>query len=111
MERLSKLYNENRLAITMGSAVVLTTASAVYFYRRRMIPAVPGPVSVVKPTGPAIKWLDPHFKSENLDLYSEEASVRSEQLKDVSYRLIVNLSDSEEKGYGGAFRTSFSLTQ
>ena len=57
------------------------------------------------------KWRDPHFKLENLNLYSEEANIRAEQLKDVSYRLVVNLSDSEEEGYEGAFRTTFLLNQ
>mmetsp|Transcript_29662 Transcript_29662/g.39437 ORF Transcript_29662/g.39437 Transcript_29662/m.39437 type:complete len:93 (+) Transcript_29662:55-333(+) len=80
----------------MGSALMLGAASAFLLYRRRQVPRT---------------WRDPHFKSENLALYSEEAKIRAQQLSNVSYRLVVNLSDSEEQGYEGAFRTSFSLKE
>ena len=65
MERLSKIYNEQkRSTLAMGSAVMLgAAASALYLYKRRQIPSVN-------------KWRDPMFKSENLVIYSEEAQLR-----------------------------------
>lgn len=100
MERLSKIYNEQKRTLAMGSAVMLGAASALYLYKRRQMPS-----------GGVNKWRDPMFKSENLVIYSEEAQLRESQLSNVSYRLVLNLSDSEEQGYEGAFRTSFSLKQ
>ena len=39
MERLSKLYNENRKACAIGGAFMLSAATAMYFMRRRKLPA------------------------------------------------------------------------
>ena len=57
------------------------------------------------------KWQDKEFKSENLVLYSAEANTRARQLANVSYRLVLNLSESEEEGFEGALRTSFTLRE
>ena len=54
-------------------------------------------------------WNDNQFTSENLYLYSTEAVARGERLTDVQYRLILNLSDSDETGYSGAIRVTFGL--
>ena len=56
-------------------------------------------------------WYDNHFKSENLALYSEEAEARAAQLKEVSYCMLLNLSDSNESGYDGTFRATFGLNE
>ena len=97
MNRLSKIYNDNKQALMMGGAFALTAASAFYLFRRRQ--------------HANLKWRDPDFKEENINLYSEEAEVRKEQIKDVSYRLILNLSDEEQDGFEGALRTTFYLMQ
>lgn len=68
MERLSKIYNENRRACAIGGAFMLSAATAMYFMRRRKLPA-----SVMG----IHRWQDPHFKSENLALYSDEAVARA----------------------------------
>ena len=60
---------------------------------------------------PSLKWHDKQFKSENLALYSEEAERRAHQLKDVSYCMLLNLSDSAESGYEGTFRATFGLNE
>ena len=57
------------------------------------------------------KWQDKEFKSENLVLYSAEANTRARQLANVSYRLVLNLSETEEEGFEGALRTSFTLRE
>ena len=66
MDRLSKLYNENRRAVAMGGALMFGAASALYLYRRRQVPAA------------YHKWRDVNFKSENLNCYSSEANIRAQ---------------------------------
>ena len=52
---------------------------------------------------------DPKFESENLGLSTIEAEARDARLCDVSYRVILNMSDSDQTGYSGAFRVTFGL--
>ena len=52
---------------------------------------------------------DPKFESENLGLSTTEAEARDARLCDVSYRVILNMSDSDQTGYSGAFRVTFGL--
>lgn len=84
MDRLNKAYQENKRAFQFGSAFMAGAATAFYIYKRRSAPPAP------------TRWVDPHFKSENLALYSTEAEVRAKQLQNVSYRLVLNLAESEE---------------
>ena len=57
----------------------------------------------------SVTWHDSQFKEENLALYSEQATSRGNQLTNVSYRLLLNLSDSEETGFEGTIRVTFGL--
>ena len=69
MERLSKLYSENKGKFAMANGFALGTTAAMYFYRRRQMLPIKH-----------FKWQDKHFKSENLALYSYEAEIRAAQI-------------------------------
>ena len=64
VEKIGKFYRENQRAFAIGGAIMATAASAMFLYKRRQI-------------GGMHKWCDPHFTSENLTLYSEEANLRA----------------------------------
>ena len=69
MEKLRKLVSENKRAFAVGSAIALSAATALYIYRRRQFTNI---------TSLGLhRWRDPHFKSENLPLYSVEAEMRA----------------------------------
>ena len=42
-------------------------------------------------------------------LYSTEAQKRDDQIYDVAYQLLLNLSDSDQTGFSGGIRVTFSL--
>ena len=58
-------------------------------------------------------WEDPHFETQNLALYAEEAEYRVKLLagSGVSYRLLITLSDSIKEGFSGVFEARFSLQE
>ena len=83
---------------------MLSAATAMYFLRRKRISA--------NSLAPKVhRWQDSQFKSQNLMLYATEAEQRLKQISDVKYSMLLKLSDQEEKGYEGNFRTVFKLNE
>jgi len=97
MERLSKIFDENKKAFAYGAGAI--GASAVGFYAYKRFTQKP---SVLR---------DAFFKTENLSLYSAEAERRAEVIHSVKYRLLVKLNENEKDGFNGAFQASFKLNQ
>ena len=82
----------------MGGSILVGGSAALYLLRRRFL------------NRPQI-WQDPFFKKENLALYSTEAELRGQLLRDVNYRLVLRLNEQIEDGYLGNLKASFDLTK
>ena len=54
---------------------------------------------------------DVHFKTPNIQLYSNEAEERDSLLKNVGYTLLLKLSDNLDDGYCGSITIRFDLTE
>jgi hypothetical protein len=53
---------------------------------------------------------DAHFKAENLVSYATEADLRSKQISQVAYNLLISLGTKLEEGFSGCLETTFSIS-
>jgi len=53
--------------------------------------------------------LDANFATQNIQLYSEEATKRDAMVSNVSYTLLLSLSDTLEGGYKGSYKIEFDI--
>ena len=56
------------------------------------------------------KSCDEHFKTPNIQLYSNEAEERDQLLRNVEYTLLLKLSDNLVDGYSGSIKIKFDVT-
>ena len=81
MEKLKETFRNHQKTILMSAAVAGTAALGYYGYRRYRL------------TAKLLSLRDPDFKLQNLPLYHHEAIERDRLLSNVSYDLLLNLSD------------------
>lgn len=95
MERLSKIFEENKDKLAIGGGVALSLLSSAYLYK--------------KLTGAAEipEFQDSSFSTPNLPLFEKEASNRDKQLSNVKYDLIMIVG---KQSYSGKVTIKFKLT-
>ena len=84
MEKLKETFRIHQKAILMSATVAGTAALGYYGYRRYRL------------TSNLRSLRDPDFKLQNLPLYHHEAIARDRILSNVSYELLLNISDQRE---------------
>ena len=99
MEKLKETFRIHQKAILMSAAVAGTAALGYYGYRR------------YRHTSNLRSLRDPDFKLQNLPLYHHEAIARDRLLSNVSYELLLNISDQREDSplFMGRVKIQFHL--
>ena len=81
MEKLKETFRNHQKSILMSAAVAGTAALGYYGYMRYRL------------TSAMRSLRDPDFKLQNLPLYHHEAIARDKLLSNVSYDLLLNISE------------------
>lgn len=115
-DNLSSFEQKKRIAIAIGAAA-LGALAVGYLIKKGLGLATPRPGPAAKASAPeeeqkkADTLFDAKFSTQNIQLYSTEAEYRGELVKDVSYGLLLRLSQTRDAGYSGSFRVEFTLAK